>query len=111
MLIGDKIMHVLDDEEAIQREMNRLDETRSDESITSFLLENEIELCETDDDFELPSAGLAERDDSQAICSLAMQSYQESMTATDWGKALSAEFDQDARALGEVVEKVSLFMP
>ncbi|KAI0521092.1 hypothetical protein F5B22DRAFT_653492 [Xylaria bambusicola] len=111
MLIGDMIMHVLDDEEAIQKEMNRLDEKRSNDRITGYLLGNERDLCEPDDDVDSPAAGLAEHNDSPAICSLAMQLYQESLTATDWGEEFSAEFDQDARALAEVVEEVPQFIP
>ena len=114
MLLGDKITHVLDDKEAIKQEMARLDETLSDNGnrgSTGSLSGVAEELFDADDDLEMPAAGLTEPNDSQAICSLAMQSFQESLTTTDWGETLFAKFNKDARTLAEMTKKVPQFMP
>ncbi|KAJ3578166.1 hypothetical protein NPX13_g2402 [Xylaria arbuscula] len=126
MLIGDKILRVLDDEEAVKQEMARLADASSSENNSGDSTDEDIDIDgdislvddnPQDDEFdgdgnmEPPEARLTEPNDSQAICSLAMQAFQDTLNTTPWGKALATEFDDDAKCLAEVTKDVPLFMP
>ncbi|TGJ85679.1 hypothetical protein E0Z10_g3111 [Xylaria hypoxylon] len=115
MVIADKVMEVLDDLEAIEQEMARLDEPDSSSSNEDTMLSvpsqgsSSSSSAGRSDPDPAPAAPNG-RNNSEAICSLAMQLYEEFLT-TDVGEALCAEVYDDARVLSEVVEKEALFIP
>ncbi|KAI1427291.1 hypothetical protein F5Y12DRAFT_783407 [Xylaria sp. FL1777] len=109
MLIADKVMKVLDDMDTVEQEIAKLNPPclqvrRTNEALPAEVLSDEALLDEED-------GGSVYQRASDSICSLAMQLFQNTLTTTDVGKALSVEFDEDSLALSEVVKNEPLFMP
>ncbi|RWA08311.1 hypothetical protein EKO27_g6794 [Xylaria grammica] len=123
MLIADKVMQALDDPDAIEREITRLDESDSDSSNEDTAMSVLSEEDEDEDDGD-PPAGRPnpvpnsppnapsrphEQDDSQAICNLAMELYEKFLN-THVGEYFCGEVEEDSRALGDEVDKEPLFI-
>ncbi|KAI0971950.1 hypothetical protein F4678DRAFT_460779 [Xylaria arbuscula] len=82
MLIADKVMQTLDNTFPISYVRGELEEEEREDSI----------------------------DQSEAICSAAMQLYRECLTTTDAGKAFAAEFDKDSRVIQEMAEEYPMLL-